>query len=50
MISLAENGTKEISAVVQTNSNAAEKSAAVSPKPSSQARNLNSLSSHFHVR
>ena len=50
MISLAENGTKEISAVVQTNSNAAEKSAAVSKKLYSQARTMNSLISHFHVR
>ena len=50
MISLVENGIKEISAVVQTNSNAAEKSAAVSKKLSSQARTLNSLISHFHVR
>ena len=49
MISLVENGIKEISAVVQDNSMAAEKSATVSRELSQQARTLNSLISHFHI-
>lgn len=49
MIVLVENGIKEISAVVQTNSSAAEKSAAVSKELSNQARTLNSLISRFHI-
>ena len=50
MISLVENGIKEISAVVQDNSSAAEKSASVSKELSQQARALNSLISHFRIR
>ena len=41
MIVLVENGIKEISTVVQSNSAAAEKSAAVSKELSNQARTLN---------
>ena len=49
MISLVENGIQEISAVVQDNSAAAEKSASVSKELSQQARALNSLISSFHI-
>ena len=49
MIVLVENGIKEISAVVQANSNAAEKSAAVSKELSGQARALHGLIGRFHV-
>ena len=49
MISLVETGIKEISAVVQDNSTAAEKSAAVSKELSNQARTLNSLISRFRI-
>lgn len=49
MISLVENGIKEISSVVQTNSSAAEKSAAVSKELSAQARTLSSLISQFQI-
>ncbi len=49
MIVLVENGIKEISAVVQTNSTAAERSAAVSKELSNQARTLNSLISRFRI-
>ena len=50
MISLVENGIREISSVVQDNSAAAEKSAAVSKELSQQARTLNSLISRFRIR
>ena len=50
MISLVETGIKEISAVVQDNSTAAEKSAAVSKELSQQARTLNSLISRFRIQ
>ena len=49
MISLVENGIKEISSVVQTNSSAAEMSAAVSKELSAQARTLSSLISQFQI-
>lgn len=49
MISLVEDGIKEISAVVQNNSSAAEKSASVSMELSQQARTLNSLISRFRI-
>lgn len=49
MIALVENGIKEISAVVQSNSSAAEKSASVSQELSRQARTLNGLISRFRV-
>ena len=49
MISLVEHGIKEISEVVQTNSAAAEESAAVSNELSNQAQTLNSLISRFHT-
>ncbi len=49
MIALVETGIKEISAVVQDNSSAAEKSAAVSKELSQQARILNSLINRFRV-
>ena len=47
MIEMVEKGIKEISAVVQANSTAAEKSAAVSKELSNQARTLNGLISRF---
>lgn len=50
MIVSVENGIKEISTVVQTNSSAAERSAAVSKELSEQARTLNGLISRFHIR
>ncbi len=50
MISLVENGIKEISTVVQDNSMAAEKSALVSKELSQQARTLNSLISRFRIQ
>lgn len=50
MISLVESGIKEISAVVQDNSSAAEKSASVSMELSQQARTLNGLISRFRIR
>ncbi len=49
MISLVENGIKEISSVVQDNTSAAEKSASVSLELSRQARTLNSLISRFRI-
>ena len=50
MISLVESGIKEISVVVQDNSTAAEKSAAVSKELSQQAHTLTSLISRFHIQ
>lgn len=50
MISLVESGIKEISAVVQDNSSAAEKSASVSMELSQQVRTLNGLISRFRIR
>lgn len=50
MISLVETGIREISAVVQDNSAAAEKSATVSKELSQQARALNSLISRFRIQ
>lgn len=50
MISLVETGIKDISAVVQDNSDAAEKSAAVSKELSQQVRTLNSLISRSRIR
>ena len=50
MISLVESGIKEISTVVQDNSNAAEKSASVSMELSQQARTLSNLISRFRVQ
>ena len=49
MTLLVENGIREISAVVQDNSVAAEKSASVSKELSQQAQTLNSLISRFHI-
>ena len=49
MIVLVENGIREISSVVQANTSAAEKSAAVSKELSGQARMLNSLISRFRI-
>ncbi len=49
MILLVETGIKEISAVVQSNSAAAEKSASVSRELSQQARTLNNLISRFRI-
>ena len=49
MMVLIERGIREISAVVQTNSASAEKSASVSKELSSQARTLNSLISRFRI-
>lgn len=50
MITSVEKGIKEISRVVQTNSAAAEESAAVSKELSSQARTLNRLIGQFRIR
>ena len=50
MIQLVETGIREISAVVQDNSSAAEKSAAVSKELSRQARVLNGLISRFRIQ
>ena len=50
MISLVENGIREISGVVQSNSTAAEKSAAVSKELSRQARTLNGLIGRFRIQ
>lgn len=50
MIVMVENGIKEISAVVQSNSASAEKSAAVSKELSDQARTLNNLISRFRIK
>ena len=49
MIAMVESGIKEISAVVQDNSAAAEKSATVSKELSQQARALNRLISNFRI-
>ena len=49
MIVQVENGIREISRVVQTNSVAAEDSASVSKELSGQARTLNSLISRFRI-
>lgn len=49
MISLVENGIREISTVVQDNSSAAEKSASVSKELAQQSRTLNSLINRFHI-
>lgn len=50
MIVLVENGMKEISEVVQTNTASAKESAEVSKELSAQARTLNSLISRFRIR
>lgn len=50
MIASVENGIKEISKVVQTNSAAAEESAAVSKALSGQVRTLNGLISQFRIK
>lgn len=50
MISLVENGIREISKVVQNNSSAAEKSALVSKELSRQARTLNGFISRFRIQ
>ena len=49
MIAFVEEGIKEISGVVQTNSSIAEESAAVSRELSEQARTLNGLISQFRI-
>jgi methyl-accepting chemotaxis protein len=50
MIVRVEDGIKEISKVVQTNTAAAEESAAVSKELSDQARTLNRLISRFRIK
>lgn len=50
MITEVEKGIREISAVVQNNSSAAEKSALVSKELTHQARALNSLINRFQIR
>ncbi len=50
MIALVEEGIKEISNVVQTNTSAAEESAAVSKGLSEQARTLNNLIGQFRIK
>ena len=49
MIAFVEEGIKEISGVVQTNSSIAEASAAVCRELSEQARTLNGLISQFRI-
>lgn len=49
MIVAVRNGIQEISTVVQTNSSAAERSAAVSKELSHQAKTLSQLISRFHT-
>ncbi len=49
MIASVETGIREISQVIQTNSEAAEKSALVSKELSDQARTLNHLIGQFHI-
>lgn len=50
MIVLVENGIKEISQVVQTNTASAKESASVSKELSNQARTLNNLLSRFRIQ
>ena len=50
MIVLVEDGIKEISQVVQSNTVTAKESAAVSKELSNQARTLNSLLSQFRIK
>ena len=50
MIAAVEEGIKEISKVVQTNSAAAEESAVVSRELSEQADTLNRLIGQFRIR
>ncbi|MCI8418341.1 MAG: methyl-accepting chemotaxis protein [Lachnospiraceae bacterium] len=50
MIVLVENRIKEVSRVIQTNSEAAEESAAVSNELSNQAQTLNRLISQFRIQ
>lgn len=50
MIASVDKGIKEISKVVQMNSSAAEKSAAVSKELSDQAKTLNSLLGRFRIK
>ena len=50
MIVSVENRIKEVSRVVQSNSDAAEESAAISNELSNQARTLNQLLDQFHIQ
>lgn len=50
MIVSVENRIKEVSRVIQTNSDAAEKSAVISNELSSHAQTLNNLISQFRIR
>lgn len=50
MIVSVENRIKEVSRVIETNSSAAEESAAISNELSSQARTLNHLISQFRIQ
>lgn len=50
MMTSMENRIKEVSRVVQTNSDAAEESAAISTELSNQARTLNQLLSQFRIQ
>ena len=49
MITSVENRVREVSKVIQTNSTAAEESAAISTELSNQAKTLNHLISQFHI-
>jgi methyl-accepting chemotaxis protein len=49
MITSVENRIKEVSKVIETNSDAAEESAAISNELSGQARTLNQLIGRFHI-
>ena len=50
MIVSVENRIKEVSRVIQANSDAAEESAAVSNELSEQSRTLNQLISQFRIQ
>ena len=50
MIVSVENRIREVSRVTETNSSAAEESAAISNELSSQARTLNELISQFRIQ
>lgn len=50
MIISVKNRIKEVSKVIQTNSDAAEESAEISNELSNQARTLNQLISQFRIK
>ena len=50
MIVSVENSIREVSRVIETNSDAAEESAAISHELSSQSRTLNQLIGQFRIQ